>query len=162
MTQARDERVLGRGHEPSPYEIGAYRNAFLNLALPLVAFSEPSAAEEFAMPSDGAPWTLWSTTDVEVEEDVALKELVALLEERLAAELSLLSVDGMTIYSSLAPPAQQRAWMAMPVHEVVQAAKGAAVRSQTIRMQASCYDEEREEDVDVPVVAYRIARATLG
>ena len=152
---------LAQGHG----ELEQYRNAFFNLALPLVALSEPSPAEEYQMPGGGPPWTLWSRIDVARPPDATLKELVALLEERIGLELSMLSIDGMTLYSSLAPPAQQKTWMAMPVHAVVEAvAEGKGRRATgaaptTVRLQASCYDEESEEDVEVPPVVYRVVAA---
>ncbi len=139
-------------------DIGDYRNSFLNLALPLFAFSEPSPAEEYPMPGGGQPWTLWSRIEIgpeASEEELTLHELVARLEAQLQLEVSMLSKGGTTLYSSLAPPAQQKTWMNLYVHDVVEAAMGQPVRQQTLQLQASVYDDTIDEDVEVPTIEYR-------
>ena len=138
------------------HDISQYRNSFLNLALPLLAFSEPSPAEEFTMPGSGDSWTLWDRLKVEPPEELTLAALVSHLETELQLEVSMLSKDGMTLYSTLAPPARQREWMQMGVSKVVEDAAGTSVVGQAVSLQASCYDEEQEEDVEVPTVVYQV------
>ena len=61
-------------------------------------------------------------------------------------------------------PAAQRPQNGMPAQQQTQmssaapyAATGQPVKAEeTLRLQASCYDEETEEDVEVPPVAYRV------
>ena len=136
-------------------DLGAYRNAFLNLALPLYAISEPSPAEEYERPNGGEPFTLWDQTVVAPSAEYTLAELVAHLEAEIGGELSMLSREGATLYSSLAPPAQQKEWLGQTVPEVVEAATGKPSRAKTLLLQASFYDEEKDEDVEAPTVAYR-------
>ena len=81
---------------------------------------------------------------------------VSLLEAQLKAEVSFLTYSGRTLYSSLSPPAQQAAYLQMPVREAAAAAAaGEPPPPATLRLQASVYDEEAEEDVEVPVVVYK-------
>ena len=81
---------------------------------------------------------------------------MSLLEVQLKAEVSFLTYSGRTLYSSLSPPAQQAAYLQMPVREAAAAAAaGEPPPPATLRLQASVYDEETEEDVEVPVVVYK-------
>ena len=80
---------------------------------------------------------------------------MTLLEAQLKAEISFLTYGGRTLYSSLSPPAQQAAYLQMPVREAAAAAAGEPPPPATLRLQASVYDEEAEEDVEVPVVVYK-------
>ena len=81
---------------------------------------------------------------------------MSLLEAQLKAEVSFLTYGGRTLYSSLSPPAQQAAYLQMPVREAAAAAAaGEPPPPATLRLQASVYDEETEEDVEVPVVVYK-------
>ena len=137
-------------------ELDRYRNAFLNLALPLFAFAQPSPAEEYAPPAGGAPWTLWSVEEVAEGRALTLKELVALLEARWEMEVSVLEGGGCVLYSSIAPPAGQKGWMETAVREVVaEASGGGGADGGAVLLRASCYDEELDEDVDAPRVIYR-------
>ena len=129
----------------------------LNLALPLFALSEPNPAEALPLPG-GGEFTEWSTLPVAAAEARTLQELVALLEARLGAEVSFLTSDGRTLYSSLSPPAQQADYLQMPVRDAAAAVASeaaAAPTEATLRLQVSVYDEETEEDVEVPTVVYR-------
>jgi hypothetical protein len=53
----------------------------------------------------------------------------------------------------LAPPSKQKEWLPMDVHAAVEAATGEAARAhETLLLQASCYDEDAEEDVEMPTI----------
>jgi len=134
----------------------AFRNVFLNLALPLIAVSEPELAEEMPLPGGGT-FNEWSKLLVDEGRELTLSELVALLEERLGSEVSMLSHAGHTVYSSLAPPKSQTQWLQMPVKQVLAALadSGRAPRESWCQLQVNAYDEDTEEDVEVPVVLYR-------
>ena len=56
--------------------------------------------------------------------ELSLSSLVTLLEARFPRELSFLSVGGMTIYSSLTPPAAQNRYLGMGVTAVAREALG--------------------------------------
>ena len=148
----------GTPDSAAAYEVEHFRNGFLNLALPLIAFSEPSPAEEMDLPgSGGATWNLWSRITVEPPAELTLKELVGELEARLGLEVSFLSAGSTTLYSSLQPPSNQKAWMPEAVSRVVGEATGKPPPpGATILLQASCYDEDADEDMEVPTVAYRV------
>ena len=78
-----------------------------------------------------------STIDVSGPSDKTLKQLVAELEESLGMEVSLLSRGSVMLYSSLAPPKDQKEWLAMSVRDAVGAATGVATRDRVVRLQAS-------------------------
>jgi ubiquitin-activating enzyme E1 len=142
-----------------PSRLENFRNGYLNLALPLVAFSEPSPAEEYEWPgsreSDGT-WNLWSRIDIGTPSELTLQQLVKTLEDRLGHEVSLLASGSTTLYSSLTPPSQQKKWLPMGIRSVVEMATGHPPNGETILLHASCYDEEAEEDVEVPTIAYHV------
>ena len=43
----------------------------------------------------------------------------------------------------------------MTLRDVVREASGLGARSPTLFLQANCYDEDEDEDVEVPTIAYR-------
>jgi len=142
-----------------PNDIERFRNGFLNLALPSVAFSEPYPAEEYDWPGGGKnkkTWNIWSRIAVEPSSELTLQQLVDDLEQRLGLEISFLSSGATMLYSSLTPPSSQKTWLGKGVRSAVEMATGQAPRGETLFLKASCYDSEAGEDVDAPTIAYRV------
>ena len=73
-------------------------------------------------------------------------------------KVSLLTFRSRMIYSSLAPPSRQTKWLQMGMAEVAHEADGREPRDPTLFLQANCYDEDRDEDIEVPSIAYRSYR----
>ncbi|KAL5474908.1 hypothetical protein EMCRGX_G026935 [Ephydatia muelleri] len=142
-----------QGHK----KLSSYKNAFINLALPLFGFSEPIAAPKNKY--NDVQWTLWDRFDVKgIKPDgteMTLEEFIAYFKTHHGLEISMLSHDVAIIYSFFmqADKVQQR--MKMPLSEVVnQAGKKKTpsyVRSVVLEI---CCTNSSDEDVDTPYVKY--------
>merc|ERR1719487_3029218 len=76
-----------------------YKNAFCNLALPFVSFSEPIEAPKKEMGSGGKSWTLWDRFDIDETRDITLKEFLALFNDRHGLEITMISSGVSILYS---------------------------------------------------------------
>jgi ubiquitin-activating enzyme E1 len=135
-----------------------HRNAYLNLALPLFAVSEPEPAEEFPIPGTDETWCEWSRIEMDASAGLSLRALVEQLEARLRNEVSLVECEGLTLYSSLAPVTRQAEWSDQAVGALAHSVCGVPQSARHVRLSVSLYDEEEEEDVPAPPVVCRLRR----
>lgn len=89
-------------------DIEQYKNSFINLALPFMAFSEPIAAQKYKYPSPKGEveWTLWSRFDV--QGNPTLQELLDLFEKEHGLEITMLSSGVSMLFSGFGLAAKKR------------------------------------------------------
>ena len=80
-------------------DVESYKNAFLNLALPFFAFSEPILAPKNKYYE--TEWTLWDRFDV--KGNITLQELLDLFEREYKLEISMLSQGVCMLYAFFMP-----------------------------------------------------------
>ena len=85
-------------------DVEKYKNAFLNLALPFFAFSEPILAPKNKYYE--VEWTLWDRYDV--QGDITLQELLDLFEKEHKLEISMLSQGVCMLYAFFMPPDKRK------------------------------------------------------
>ena len=85
-------------------DVEKYKNAFLNLALPLFAFSEPICAPKNKYYE--VEWTLWDR--FEVKGDITLQELLDMFQKEHKLEISMLSQGVSMLYAFFMPPAKKK------------------------------------------------------
>lgn len=133
-------------------DIEKYSNAFVNLALPFIAFSEPIAAPRHKY--NDTEWTLWSRFDI--EGDVTLRAFLDYFREK-KLDVTMVSSGVSMLYSDFMPPKKKEERLDMPMSELVQTVSKkpipAHVKNLIVEIMA---DDASGEDVEVPYVNVRI------
>jgi len=134
-------------------EVGAYRNGFINLALPFITCSEPLPAPSAKYAEH--QWTLWDRFDVDVGRDMTLKEFLDYFQKQHQLEISMMSAGTSIVYSFFGAKAKLAERLRKPLSEVVKEVSKAEFppNQKYLNMEICCTYED--EDVDVPYVRYR-------
>jgi len=142
-----------QGHK----KIESYKNGFVNLALPLFAFSEPIAApvKEYS----GNKWTLWSSFDIKGE--MTMQEFLDYFKKEHDLTVTMMSQGVTMLYSFFMGKDKREERMPMNLSEVVQKVSKKKipphVRALTIEL---CCDDANDEDVEVPYVKYFLPKTS--
>ena len=134
-----------------------FKNAFVNLAIPLFAFSEPEGVRttEVETKTNGEwNWSIWDRVDV--EGTITLNEFIKHLEEEYKCEVNMLSCGVTIVYSFFFPPAKRKERGDMALEDVV--AKYVVKRDlnandEYLNFEVCAVDED-DDDVDLPYIRY--------
>jgi len=97
-----------------------YKNAFCNLALPFVSFSEPIAAPKKKVGAEGKmEWTLWDRFDINEGRDITLKEFLAYFNDKHGLEVTMISSGVSILYSFFTNAKKLAERMPMPMSKLV-------------------------------------------
>lgn len=140
-----------QGHK----KMEAYKNGFLNLALPFFAFSEPIAAKKSKY--NDTEFTLWDR--FEVQGDMTLQELLDYFEKNYKLEITMLSQGVSMLFSFFMAPAKAKERKAMPLTQVVKTVSKKKIPSyvRALVLEICCYDKDGE-DVEVPYIKYNLPK----
>lgn len=131
--------------------IELYKNAFLNLALPFFAFSEPIAAPKNKYYD--TEWTLWDRFDI--YGDITLHELIEKFRIEHKLEISMLSQGVCMLYAFFMPAVKVKERCAMKIAELVeQVTKKKIPSHKNALVLEMCCNDEDGEDIDTPYINY--------
>jgi len=130
-----------------------YKNAFVNLALPLFAFSEPVACPVVKI-RDGWTFTMWDK--LRVEGDITLGELCKLFEKKYQVSVDMVSCGTAMIFSSFLRGDRRKKRLGMRVTEAFKEVAKEEIPEgvKSIPLILTCSDMESGDDLDIPTVEY--------
>ncbi|XP_017468394.1 PREDICTED: ubiquitin-like modifier-activating enzyme 1 [Rhagoletis zephyria] len=130
-----------------------FKNAFANLALPFIAFSEPMPAAKNSY--YGKEWTLWDR--FEVAGELTLQEFLDYFDKKEKLQITMLSQGVSMLYSFFMPKAKCAERLPLPMTEVVRRVSRKRIDSheRSLVFEICCNDEDGE-DVEVPYVRYTL------
>lgn len=136
-------------------KLDRYKNGFVNIALPLVAFTEPIHAKELEY--NGNKWTLWDR--FEVEGEMTLAEFIDHFKNEHKLEITMLSQGVGMLYSFFQPKAKRDERMSMKMTEIVRkVTKREIAPYEHALVFEICCNDENDEDTEVPYVRYTLPR----
>jgi ubiquitin-activating enzyme E1 len=137
-------------------KIDDFKNAFCNLALPFVSFSEPIAAPKKTVGAGGMEWTLWDRYDVDEGRELTLKEFIAHFQEKYKLEVTMISSGVSILYSFFTNQKKLKERMPLKMSELVtEVSKTEFKPKQKYITFEICCNDEADEDVEVPYVRYK-------
>jgi len=137
-------------------KIEDFKNAFANLALPFMSFSEPIAAAKNKVGNTGIEWTLWDRFDINEGRDITLDEFLSIFKARHKLEVTMLSSGVSILYSFFTNAKKLAERKKMKMSELVTTvSKTDFLPKQTFVTFEICCTDEDDEDVEVPCVRYK-------
>ncbi|KAF0690396.1 Aste57867_18231 [Aphanomyces stellatus] len=135
----------------------AYKNGFVNLALPLFAFSEPIAPKVTTSMLNDEPykWTAWDRLEMNVG-DVTLQQFLNHFEKTYGAEISMLSYGVTILYAMYSAKSRSKERMGMKISELVTTiTKQALPPNQKYLILEVCATDAEGEDLELPYIRYQ-------
>ncbi|KPA84021.1 putative ubiquitin-activating enzyme e1 [Leptomonas pyrrhocoris] len=133
-----------------------FRSAFVNIALPFIAFSDPIVAQQrcYVLPSGKKlRWGIWDRLEVAEGRDLPVKELVQLLHDRYELEVFMIALtNGKMIYTEFGGKAKDKEKRVSVV---------AQEKGEILQEEVAYFDLVvtgmigNDDDVDVPIIRYR-------
>lgn len=133
--------------------LDAFKNGFVNLALPFFGFSEPIAAPTNTYYDK--KWTLWDR--FEVKGEITLQQFLDYFKNVHKLEITMLSQGVCMLYSFFMPKAKCQERLNLPMSEVVMkvSKKKLEPHVKALVFELCCNDEDGN-DVEVPYVKYTL------
>ncbi|CAG0878674.1 unnamed protein product [Darwinula stevensoni] len=134
-------------------DLESYKNAFVNLALPLFAFTDPIAPRKNKYYE--VEWTLWDR--FEVQGEMTLKQFIDYFMKEEGLEITMLSHGVCMLYSFFMTPAKKEERMNMLMSEIVRKVSKRKIEPhvRALVFELCCNDKDGE-DVEVPYVKYNL------
>lgn len=138
--------------------IDAYKNAFCNLAIPFMTFSEPSAPAKTQCMLGGKEWnwTAWDSLDMNLG-DITLGEFMDHFEREYNLEISMLSHGVSILYSFFANKKKVEERKAMKMTEVITSItkKEFPPNQLFITLEVIANDKDTDNEVELPYIKFR-------
>lgn len=133
--------------------VDRFKNAFFNLAIPFMTFSEPIKAAK--QKYYDIEWTSWDR--FEVTGELTLAEFIDYFKTEHKLEITMLSQGVSMLYSFFMPKAKYQERMNLPMSEVVKkvSRKKLEPHVRALVFEICCNDIDGE-DVEVPYVRYTL------
>jgi len=131
--------------------IEAYRNSFVNLALPVFQQSEPVGPKKYKFM--GEDKTLWDR--IELQGDITLGEALKILSDRFQLVVDVLGVGSALIYSSWMPVAKQNDRKATKLSILVPQISTIPLKSNQRHLNVEVTGTIKGEDAEIPPVVIR-------
>jgi ubiquitin-activating enzyme E1 len=143
--------------QKKPFE--AYRNAYLNIAVPTLQLSEPEPCPSHDLKrADGTvwKWTLWDVIDL--ASPLTLQQLLDHFKEAFGLDVTMLSFNVSILYSFFTPPAKiaQRKPMLMEDLAKLICKTLEIPASQKYMVFEPCCEDDDGEDIDTPSIRYKL------
>jgi len=133
-------------------DIEQYKNGFVNLALPFFGFSEPIASPKTKYQGKDGEVVLDKLWDRFEVDDITLKDLLALFEQK-GLDITMLSSGVSLLYASFFPPAKLKDRYPMKLSQLVaEISKKPIPDHQKNVIFEICCDDASGEDVEVPYI----------
>jgi len=131
-----------------------YKNGFVNLALPLFAFSEPVAPQKKKITDDWT-WTLWDRFDV--NEDISLQQFLDHFKTKHQLEVTMISCGVSMLYSFFMAKDKLAERLPQKMSKLVENVSKQTLppNKKYLVMEICCNRMSDDEDVDTPYVRYK-------
>jgi len=139
-------------------DVDAFKSGFVNLAIPFITLSEPTAPAKTKAVIKGKEWnwTAWDSIDVN-KGDITLAELMEHFKTEYNLEISMLSQGVSILYSFFANKKKVAERLPMPMSKIITSItkKEFPPNQLFIILELIANDLDTDEEVDIPYVKFR-------